>query len=361
MALSPGDRIVSAEASTAFISYSRKDSAFASRLARDLKDAGADVWLDRLDIAPGELWDMAIERALSRCSRVLVILSPSSVDTRGVLDEVAFALKKRKTVIPILFVNCEIPYRLDPIQYLDFRVDYDSALIELLRVLPHKSLRERATVVMEIPNPKPHETLNTSNATGLQGEPTTFSDRSEAQYFRRTPTWVKAATLGAAAMFLLAFAIVPKLVPRQTATSMPNVPLMKGSGHETVQPERVDIPPAVRPNKLKTAKVPKQNQGRSDVTIYELRACYGGDADNCVKLGLLYELGSGVPEDQPKAFLFYRRGCDGGSIRGCRYLAEAYEVGSGITQDKTQAAALYRKACDGGDTSTCDYLRTVAP
>ena len=103
---------VANDASAAFISYSRQDSEFALRLAEDLKAAGANVWLDQLDIAPGERWDRAVEKALQRCQRMLVILSPASVESDDVMDEVSFALEGAKTIIPILFKDCPIPFRL---------------------------------------------------------------------------------------------------------------------------------------------------------------------------------------------------------------------------------------------------------
>ena len=62
----------------AFISYSRADSEFALQLARDLKAAGAHVWLDQLDIHAGHEWDNAIEAALVAAPQMLLILSPSS-------------------------------------------------------------------------------------------------------------------------------------------------------------------------------------------------------------------------------------------------------------------------------------------
>jgi hypothetical protein len=73
---------VSPEAPTAFFSYSRQDSAFALRLAQDLKDAGANVWIDQLDIEPGQEWDSAIEAAVTQSPRMLLILSPSSVQVQ---------------------------------------------------------------------------------------------------------------------------------------------------------------------------------------------------------------------------------------------------------------------------------------
>ena len=37
-----------------FFSYSRDDSEFVLKLAKDLRAAGADVWLDQLDIGAGK-------------------------------------------------------------------------------------------------------------------------------------------------------------------------------------------------------------------------------------------------------------------------------------------------------------------
>ena len=56
-------------APAAFVSYSREDSEFVLRLARDLKAAGANVWLDQLDIQPGHAWDSMIESALIAATR----------------------------------------------------------------------------------------------------------------------------------------------------------------------------------------------------------------------------------------------------------------------------------------------------
>ena len=122
-------------APAAFFSYSREDSDFALRLAGDLKAAGASVWLDQLDIIPGQRWDRAVEDALARCPRMLIILSPASVDSTNVMDEVSFALEEKKTVIPIICKDCVVPFRLRRVQYVDFRKDYARGLKELLKTL----------------------------------------------------------------------------------------------------------------------------------------------------------------------------------------------------------------------------------
>jgi len=123
------------DAPTAFFSYSREDSGFALRLAADLKAAGANVWLDQLDIQPGQRWARAVQDALNNAQRVLVILSPTSVDSTNVEDEVNFALEEHKTVIPIFFRDCKVPFQLRPFQYIDFRTDYDRGLKLMLGTL----------------------------------------------------------------------------------------------------------------------------------------------------------------------------------------------------------------------------------
>jgi hypothetical protein len=127
--------VVTQDAPAAFFSYSREDSDFALKLAGDLKAAKASVWLDQLDIRPGDRWDRTVEDALTNCPRMLVILSPASVSSTNVMDEVSFALEERKTVIPVMYRDCTVPFRLRRVQYVDFRHDYAHGLQELLNIL----------------------------------------------------------------------------------------------------------------------------------------------------------------------------------------------------------------------------------
>jgi hypothetical protein len=139
---------------TAFFSYCRDDSEFALRLAEDLKAAGANVWLDQLDIEPGQRWARAVQDALTNCHRLLVILSPSSVNSTNVEDEVVFALEEHKTVIPALYRDCKVPFQLRPFQYVDFRSDYARGLKTLLKTLgvEQQPVAAGGAVVSAVPN-----------------------------------------------------------------------------------------------------------------------------------------------------------------------------------------------------------------
>jgi hypothetical protein len=139
------------DAPIAFFSYSREDSDFALRLAADLKAAGSDVWIDQIDIGPGELWDRKVQSALESCPCLLLILSPASVNSNNVLDEVSYALDKQKTLIPILHRDCDIPFRIRRFQHLDFRSDYDRMLAELRKCLHPSGPPQASTSVSSSP------------------------------------------------------------------------------------------------------------------------------------------------------------------------------------------------------------------
>lgn len=118
-----------------FVSYVRSDSQFALKLARDLREAGANLWVDQFDIPVGARWDRAVQAALNACPCLLVILSPSAVASENVMDEVSFALSKDKKIVPVLYKNCDIPFNLTRFQYIDFTADYDTAFPKLFKEL----------------------------------------------------------------------------------------------------------------------------------------------------------------------------------------------------------------------------------
>ena len=118
-----------------FFSYSRKDTAFALTLAQDVRSAGADIWIDQLDIRAGDLWDVEIEKALVNASCVLVVLSPFSVASDNVQDEIAFALDTQKTIIPVILEPCTIPFRLRRWMHIDFSKNYEEGFAHLMAAL----------------------------------------------------------------------------------------------------------------------------------------------------------------------------------------------------------------------------------
>ncbi|HEY5622533.1 MAG TPA: toll/interleukin-1 receptor domain-containing protein [Gammaproteobacteria bacterium] len=125
------DRPVS-DAQQHFFSYSRTDSDFVLKLARRLQEKGVNVWLNQICIDAGEHWDSAVERALKTSESLIVVLSPRSVSSADVLDEVTYGLSEKKAIIPVLYEPCDIPLRLRRINYVDFTQDFESALTRLV-------------------------------------------------------------------------------------------------------------------------------------------------------------------------------------------------------------------------------------
>ncbi len=120
---------------TIFFSYSRADSEFVINLAKNLREAGATIWLDQLDIRPGTRWDRSIEKALQDANTLLIILSKNSVDSHNVMDEVSFALEEGKNVVPVLLEECKIPFRLRRLQFADFSKDQAKGIATLIDAL----------------------------------------------------------------------------------------------------------------------------------------------------------------------------------------------------------------------------------
>lgn len=118
-----------------FFSYSRDNSEFVIELAKELREAGATIWLDQLDIKPGTRWDRSIEQALKSSNTLLIILSKSSVESHNVMDEVSYALEENRIVVPVLLEECDIPFRLRRLQYADFTGDHDTGIKTLIKAL----------------------------------------------------------------------------------------------------------------------------------------------------------------------------------------------------------------------------------
>lgn len=118
-----------------FVSYSREDKDFVVRLVNSLRNAQVNIWLDKSDIPIGQAWDTEVQAALDKCDGVIVVLSPSSVKSKNVLDEIAFALKASKALIPIVYRNCIVPLPLVRSNYIDLTGGEAEGLEELAKHL----------------------------------------------------------------------------------------------------------------------------------------------------------------------------------------------------------------------------------
>src|SRR5512138_3866951 len=128
-----------------FISYSRGDRDFALGLARELRASGFHIWLDQLDIRTGDRWDDEVEKALDQCEIFLVILTPRSISSNNVKDEIGYAIDSNKRIMPVLLENVVLPLRLRRFQYVDFTRKSLKEGIETAKQLLRDLLNESAS------------------------------------------------------------------------------------------------------------------------------------------------------------------------------------------------------------------------
>lgn len=108
------------EPASVFLSYRREDSAgYAGRVCEHLAAVfGSEhVFMDVQDIAPGQDFTEAIESTISACQALVVVIGPrwiADLKQRGggedfVRHEVAVALRRKVTVIPVLVGGAVMP------------------------------------------------------------------------------------------------------------------------------------------------------------------------------------------------------------------------------------------------------------
>ena len=66
------------------------------------------------------------------------------------------------------------------------------------------------------------------------------------------------------------------------------------------------------------------------------------------RLGVMHAYGSGVPQDEIEAAVWYRRSAEQGYASAQSILGEIYATGQGVTQDDSEAVAWYRLAVAQG-------------
>ncbi len=114
----------------AFVSYSREDEDRVRILAKELENKGFDVWLDVLDIKPGEEWGKALEIAIKNAGAFLVVLTPSAANSPFVRNEITMAQDERLPVIPVKMDACDIPLQIRALQYIQYDKHNESATID---------------------------------------------------------------------------------------------------------------------------------------------------------------------------------------------------------------------------------------
>lgn len=97
--------------------------------------------------------------------------------------------------------------------------------------------------------------------------------------------------------------------------------------------------------------------GVADETAAYRRACEAGANQGCLAAGLAYLDGRGVKADPAEAAGLFQRVCEKGNAPSCLELGRLYEVGEGVARDRRRAFDLYEKGCQLGSDAACIYAR----
>ena len=97
-----------------FISYSRKDIAYARILHESLTENGFETWIDWQDIPPSTDWLNEVYAAIEQSDTFLFILSDSSTLSEICTLEIEHASKNNKRLIPIV-INDVAPASVHPV------------------------------------------------------------------------------------------------------------------------------------------------------------------------------------------------------------------------------------------------------
>jgi formylglycine-generating enzyme required for sulfatase activity len=129
-----------------FISYSRKDSTFAHKLAYDLRIAGHNIWIDEA-LKVGQDWEETIEAKLKEAKEVIVVLSTNAIKSKWVQHEGSIAYGLNKKLFPVLIETLpddELPLWGKKFQHHNFvDVEYEQAFISFEAALtPRDPIRE---------------------------------------------------------------------------------------------------------------------------------------------------------------------------------------------------------------------------
>jgi len=196
-----------------FLSYSKIDGLdFARALADRLLGTPPPirVWLDERELQAEADWDEQIVEALRTCTGLLFLMTRDSVHSKSECKrEWTRALRYKKPIIPLLVdAKAEMPYRLEPRQYLDFTRDQDQALATLRnhirwrsspqgllqglkerlsdaeRDLPRAEVQDRARIDDEIGRLRAEATAQEQAITDPEGASRKTSARIESSFER---------------------------------------------------------------------------------------------------------------------------------------------------------------------------------
>lgn len=136
-----------------FLSHNSKDKPTVRHVASYLEQKGYEVWLDEWEMTPGDSLISKISEGVEGADKLLVFLSPTSVESEWVKKEVNGGLIMEvaeekglgnKFVIPVLIEACKVPFMLREKLYSNFTdKSFEDACEELVSGIEDKARKNK--------------------------------------------------------------------------------------------------------------------------------------------------------------------------------------------------------------------------
>lgn len=120
-----------------FISHSASDREWARALVNEMRELGANVWFDEINIGPGDSISDSLEKALRESEVVVLPVTRESLSNSNFFFELGAAMSMNKKVIPIVSEDVDysrLPVSLSRISVLKLKSPRDTAE-ELVKAL----------------------------------------------------------------------------------------------------------------------------------------------------------------------------------------------------------------------------------
>lgn len=126
-----------------FLSHSSHNRAFTAELAAKLQAVGYRCWLDIEDIPDGSTWLREIEKGVTGCGAMIVVMSQQGRDSEWVERETLMAMALGKPLLIARIDDAPLPLHLINRQFTDFRDKPEAAFKKLLTALQKVPLTEQ--------------------------------------------------------------------------------------------------------------------------------------------------------------------------------------------------------------------------
>lgn len=144
-----------APSKTLYISYSNKDKELVHKLVEDIKDKGLEVWYDENLVEPGNEYQSKLTEGLQNADAVLVLITPNSISSSYVMNEMGLARGKEKLILPVIYGDVSIPEFIRDIKVIFWKDNYSEVIQRIVKAVLDSGKRKRVA-----PNSPPNNPPN---------------------------------------------------------------------------------------------------------------------------------------------------------------------------------------------------------